>query len=109
VFNDQEEKEIMKTYSTEDSISVAEQSQKSMEEDLDRDPSMTHYHQARTLERHFTIHKLMDSEDSWNGLWYIKSRMGPLPTELNQSFTTQQLAINAITTYLKNRKENTNV
>jgi hypothetical protein len=104
VFSDQEEKEHMKTYSTEDSISVAEQNQKNMEADLERDSSMTHFHQARKYP-HYPILKVLDTEGEWLNLWEINDkRGGELPKELQGSFTDVPTAIRTLETYLKNRK-----
>ncbi len=83
-------------HTSEDHTELLARNEQDALEALERDPELSNWHQARGLESYFSIHKQMDSEGSWAGLWTIKSRIGPLPQELQGSFTDQQTAINAI-------------
>src|SRR5262245_18459785 len=95
-----------KHYSEQD-VSVQDQNQKDMEQDIDRQETsnLSNWHSSRSLP-HFQLTKIMDSESSWNGLFRIEDKRGkPLPKALDQSFTDVGQAVRAIQTYLKTQKE----
>jgi hypothetical protein len=98
-------------HTSEDHLSVLDQNQKDMEADLDRrdnTPELSNWRAARELKGHFQVIKAM-SGDEWQGLYAIQGKSGfPVPKELDQQFTSPDLALHAIKTYL-NKEPNTNV
>jgi hypothetical protein len=92
---------------TKDTLEVQDQKQKDMEADLERDPGESHWHSVRenTLKSHYAVVKELNPEGEWHGLYKVICRKGgELPRELQGSFTSPDLALKAITSYLDKQK-----
>jgi hypothetical protein len=77
-------------------------------EDLERQSTnLTNHHSARRL-KGYNVVKIIDAEGNWAGLYRVEPKAGTyLPPELQQSWTTVENAIKAVTAYLNQKKLNT--
>jgi len=111
VFSDKEETESMNKHTSEEEITYQAQAQSDMAADLERDPGESHWHSVRenSLRSQHTVVKELNSEGEWHGLYKVICKRGKeLPSELQSSFTSPDLALKAITSYLEKQKEQNN-
>jgi len=101
----------MKTYVTEGELDLHQQKELDGLADLERSETTneTNWIAAReeSIRNHFKVEKQVNSEGEWCGLYIVVCKKGkPLPRELDQAFTSPDLALKAVTAYLNQQKEN---
>jgi hypothetical protein len=92
----------------EQELEVHQAKEESMLDDIERrsTPETNHW-EARedSIAHHFQINMSMNEDGEWNGLYVVVDRKDlPLPKELDQSFTSAELAIKACTAYIDKQK-----